>query len=69
MSGSRTDVGEADLLQKRAYVSLTIVNAKALLEDKLKIDPPPANDAMLLPVRARLNDRSKFSSLAALSRA
>ena len=27
MSGSRTDVGEADLLQKRAYVSITIVNA------------------------------------------
>ena len=60
MSGSRTDVGEADLLQKRAYVSLTIVNAKALLDDTLQIDPPPAHDAILFPIGPRLNDSRKF---------
>ena len=63
MSWARTDVGEAKLLQKRADVSLAIVNAEALLDDPLKVDPPPANDAILLAVGPSLHDSSKFRQL------
>ena len=63
MSWARTDVGEAKLLQKRADVSLAIVNAEALLDDPLKVDPPPANDAILLAVGPSLHNSSQFRQL------
>jgi len=40
MSGTRAYVGKAEFLQKRADVSLAIVNAETLLDDTLEIDPP-----------------------------
>ena len=63
MSWARADVGEAKLFQKRTDVSLAIVNAEALLDDPLKIDPPPANDAILLAVGSCLDDSSQFLKL------
>jgi hypothetical protein len=63
MSGARTDVGEAKLFQKRTDVSLAIVNAESLFDDPLKIDPPPANDAILLAVGSCLDDSSQFRKL------
>lgn len=60
MSGARTDVGEAKLFQKRTDISLAIVNAESLFDNPLKIDPPPANDAILLAVGSCLDDSSKF---------
>jgi len=63
MSGARADVGEAKLFQKRTDVSLAIVNAEALLDDPLKIGPPPANDAILLAVGPCFHDSSQFGQL------
>ena len=63
MSWARTDVGEAKLLQKRTDISLTIVNAEALLDDPLEIDPSPANDAILLAVGPSLHDSCQFRQL------
>ena len=40
MSGTRAYVGKAEFLQKRADVSLAIVNAETLLDDTLEIDTP-----------------------------
>ena len=60
MSGTRADVGIVEFLQKRADVSLAIDNAEALLDDPLEIDPPPANEAILLAVMPRLGDSSKL---------
>ena len=63
MSGTRTDVGETKLLKKRTDVSLAIVNAEPLFDDPLKIDLPPANDAILLAVGSCLDDSSQFLKL------
>jgi hypothetical protein len=63
MSWARTYVGEAKLLQKRTDVSLAIVNAEALFDDPLKVDPPPANDAILLAVGSCLDNSSQFRKL------
>jgi len=63
MSWARADVGEAKLFQKRTDVSLAIVNAEALLYDPLKIDAPPANDAILLAVGSCLDDSCQFRKL------
>ena len=63
MSWARTDVGEAKLLQKRTDLSLPIVNAEALLDDPLKIDPPPVTDAILLAAGSCLEDSSQLVKL------
>jgi hypothetical protein len=63
MSWARTDVGEAKFLEERTDISLAIVNAEALLDDPLEIDPPPANDAILLAVGSCLDDSSQFRKL------
>ena len=63
MSWARTDVGEAKFLEKRSDISLAIVNAEALLDDPLEIDPSPANDRILLAVGPGLNDSSQVRQL------
>ena len=63
MSRARTDVGEAKLFQMRTDVSFAIVNGEPLFDDPLKIDPPPANDAILLAVGSCLDDSSQFLKL------
>ena len=44
-------------------VSLAIVKAEALFDDPLKINPPPANDAIFLAVRSCLHDSSQVRKL------
>ena len=63
MSWARTDVGEAKFLEKRSDISLAIVNAEALLDDPLEIDPSPANDRILRAVGPGLNDSSQVRQL------
>src|SRR5580700_5940029 len=53
----RAHVGKAELLEKLADVALMIVDAEALDDDALEIDPAPAHDAVDSPVRTCLDDR------------
>jgi hypothetical protein len=59
----RADVGKAELLEKLADVALVIVDAEALGDDALKINPSPAHDAVDFPVRTRLDDRGQLGQL------
>ena len=42
-------VGKAELLEQLADIALVIVDAEALGDDALKINPPPAHDAVDFP--------------------
>ena len=57
------DVGEAELLQKRPDIALVEVDAEPLGDDTLKIDTPPAHDAVFLALRASLDDLRKLDHL------
>ena len=57
------DVGEADLLQKRPDIALVEVDAEPLGDDALKIDTPPAHDAVFVTLRASLDDLRKLGCL------
>ena len=63
MARSCADVGEADLLQKRPDIALVEVDAEPLGDDALKIDTPPAHDAVFLALRASLDDLRKLRQL------
>ena len=63
MARSRADVGEAELLQELADVALVIVDAEALVDDPLEVDAPPPHDAVLLTIRARLDDLRELGQL------
>jgi hypothetical protein len=63
MARSCADMGEADLLQKRPDIALVEVDAEPLGDDTLKIDTPPAHDAVFLALRASLEDLRKLRQL------
>ena len=59
----RTDMGEAQSLQKLADIALVIIHAKALSDNTLQINPSPAHDAINLSVWPPFNKISQFCSL------
>ena len=63
MARPRADVGKAKFLQKLADVALVIVDAEALGDDPLEIDPAPPNNAVDFPIRTRLDDPSELGQL------
>ena len=60
MARTRADMGEAELLQQRPDITFAIIDPEAVLDDALKIDAPPAHDAVDFPVRSGLDDRGEF---------
>ena len=65
MAGPRADVGEAKLLQQLADVARMKGDAKPFGDDALEVDPPPAHDAVDLPIRTGLDDRANWASCSA----
>ena len=63
MTGPRTDVGEAEFLEKLSDIAFVERDAEPLGDDPLEIDPPPAHDAIFLTVRANLDDLRELSQL------
>lgn len=63
MTRARADVREANLLQYLADSALVIINAEPILDDALQVDPPPADHAILLPVRPSFDDFGKGGQL------
>ena len=57
------DVREAELLQKLSDIAGMKVDPKPLGDDALEVDAPPTHDAVLLTVRAGLNDLRQLSQL------
>jgi len=49
-------VGEAEFLQQLPDIARMKVDAEPLGDDALEVDPTPAHDAVLLTIRARLDD-------------
>jgi len=41
-------------------MALVIIDTKAILDDALEIDPPPAHDAVFFPVGAGFDNRSQL---------
>ena len=58
------DVREAELLQKLSDIALVEVDAEPLGDDALEVDPPPAHDAVLLTIRAGLDDLRELEPVA-----
>ena len=56
MARPRAHVGKAELLEELADIALVIVDAEALGDDALKINPAPPPDAVDFPVRPALDD-------------
>ena len=63
MTGPRTDMGEAKLLQKLSDIAGMKLDAEPLGDDALEVDPPPAHDAILLTIRAGLDDLRELGQL------
>jgi hypothetical protein len=61
MTGPRTDMGEAKLLQKLSDIARMKLDAELLGNDALEVDPPPAHDAVDLTIRTGLDDLRKLS--------
>jgi hypothetical protein len=57
------DVREAELLQQLADIARMKVDAEPLGDDALEVDPPQAHDAVLLTIRASLDDLGQLSQL------
>src|SRR5208282_4565314 len=57
------DVREANLLQYLANSAVVIVNAEPFLNHAFQVDPPPADHAILLPIRPSLDDLGKGGQL------
>ena len=51
MARPRAHVGEAQLLEKLSNVALVEVDAEALGDNPLEVDPPPARHAVPLAIR------------------
>ena len=51
---------KAKLLQQRPHIALVIVDAEAVLDYSLQIDPPPAYHPVNGTVGADFNDPGKF---------
>jgi hypothetical protein len=63
MTRSHTHVGEAELVQQLPDIARVIINAEAVLDGFLQVDPPPANDAIDGTIRALLHKRGEFGLL------
>ena len=63
MPRAGADVREADLLQYLADSARVIVDAEPLLDHAFQVDPPPADHAILLPIRTGLDDLDKGRQL------
>jgi hypothetical protein len=63
MARSGADVGKAEFLQQLPDVARMKVDAKPLGDDAFEVDPTPAHDAVLLPIRAGLDDLRKVRQL------
>jgi hypothetical protein len=63
MTGPRTDMGEAKLLQKLSDIAGMKVDAEPLGDDALEVDSAPAHDAIPLTIRAGLDDLCELSQL------
>src|SRR5258708_4832861 len=63
MTGPRTDMGEAKLLQKLSDIARMKLDAEPLRNDALEVDPPPAHDAVDLTIRTGLDDLREPSQL------
>jgi len=60
---TRAHVGKAEFLEKLADIAGVVVDAEALGDDPLEIDPAPAHDAVDFPVRTRLDDSGELFQL------
>src|SRR6202042_2702310 len=63
MTGPRTDVGEAEFLEKLSDIARMKVDAEPLGDDALEVEPTPAHDPVLLAIRTRLDDLRELSQL------
>jgi hypothetical protein len=63
MTGPRTDVGEAKLLEELSDIARMKVDAEPLGDDTLEVEPTPAHDAVDLKIRTRLDDLRELSQL------
>ena len=63
MTGPRADVGEAELLQKLSDIARMKLDPEPLGDDALEVNPAPAHDAILLTIRAGLDDLRELSQL------
>jgi hypothetical protein len=54
---------KAEFLHERPHMALMVVDAEALPDDALQIDPPPAHHAVDGPVRPGLHDLRQFRLL------
>jgi hypothetical protein len=63
MARARTDVAEPKLFQKRPNIPLVVINAKPALDDALKVNAPPAHDAIGFSVGTYVDDDGEFSPL------
>ncbi len=64
MTGPRTDVREAELLEELSDIAWMKVDAEPLGDDALEVEPTPAHDAVLLPIRTRLDDLRELGPVA-----
>ena len=56
-------MGKAEFLEKLADVAGVVVDAEALGDDPLEIDPPPAHEAVDFPIRTCLDDPGELGQL------
>ena len=63
MARPRADVGKAKRLEQLADRALVIGDAEAVLNNPLKVDPPPTHDTVNSPIRSRLDKLSQIALL------
>ena len=56
-------MGKAQIVQNLRNPALAIVNPEALLDDRLQVNPAPANHAIAVHVGTRLNNPGKLAQL------
>src|SRR6185437_8139400 len=63
MAGPRADMREAELLQEFSDIARMKVDPEPFGDDPLEVDPTPAHDAVLLAIRAGLDDGRELGQL------
>jgi hypothetical protein len=66
MTGTRTDVGEAEFLEELSDIARMKVDAEPLGDDTLEVNAPPAHDAVFLAIPilpANLNQPRRDSGI------
>jgi hypothetical protein len=63
MARTRAHMGKAQSMEQRSDIALMIGDAETLTNNALKIDAPPAHDAVDLSVGTRLDNGGQFSLL------